>query len=157
MKLNKHYQYPIRDILLIQGRGAIGNWQHPNIKKIVYEYCTPSDVNDGYYDGSIVRAVYENVTVVALLENNAYDVIINECLSNKTDKPLPHTSLHEYIALMLLEDVWVPQDEQFCFTIFGKTLGKTFSYETSYKFISPDLGLRLDDATDPNSNWGYCT
>lgn len=157
MKLNNGYTYPIRDILLIQGHTAIGNWQHPNIENLINEYCTPSDINDGYYDGPLVRAIYENVTIVALLENNVYDTFINECLSNKMKTPLAHTSLHEYFAVMLLEDVWVPQDEQFCFTEYGKKLGKVFSYEIPYKFISPDLGLRLDDDIDPNSNWGYCT
>ena len=157
MKSNRHYVNPIHEILLIQGRGTIGNWQHPNIEKLINEYCIPSDPNDGYYDGPIVRAVYENVTVVVLLKNDVYDIFNAECLSRKTANPLPHTDLHQYIALMLLEDVWVPYGEQFCFTEYGKKLSSVFSYETPYEFISPDLGLRLDDSNDVNSNWGYCT
>jgi hypothetical protein len=157
MKFN--IPYPIRDILLIQSNedNGIGNWQHPLIKKLIDKYCTPCELNEGYYDGPVVRAVYKKVTIVALLEENVFDNFVNECMSNKTKKPRKHTSLHLPIATMLLEDVWIPYDEQFCFTEYGKKLAEVFPYNVSYEFISPDIGIRLDDELYPNSNWGYCT
>jgi hypothetical protein len=153
--MKEKYQYPIIDILLIEGHNKIGKWQHPRIKKLINKYCVPSDINAGYYDGNIIRACYKDFTIVALLTNDVYQKFLDECFSNKTSNPLAHTDLHQFIAVMILEDVWIPGDEQFCFTEYGKKISELFSYDTPYEFISPDLGLRLDD--DSGSSWGYCT
>ena len=162
-KKKKEYTPVLIDILMMNDKntGVSPMWNNEFLSEYVEKYMTPSDFNEGYFDGPYLRLTLINdkdknnkfMDVVLLLEPDAYSKLWPGPEYKETDQGVIDQLFGEVYCL-LFEDIYFDRGEQFCFSKQGKYVANFMNAETR---LSPDIGIRPDDSDDPNSSWGFCT
>lgn len=139
---NMKYDFPDVTPLIIQA--PWGNWYHPHIEQIASSW---DHVSSGcnVITGPIVRIYFDNeMRVIVSVDNDHYNKMFEY-----DDKGEMKTSLNDeackniadMLYVMLIEDVWIVDGEQFCFTEYGKQINSNISVT----FFSPDVGIHKEE------------
>jgi hypothetical protein len=138
-------------------------WTHPNIEDIL---GFSESFNEGLWNQTdvfkldLVNTDNKYMTVIAVSEDlkqfwDHYTNILDEDLNNKSEvNEKTHDLsmlLSEVLAIaldvILIEDVWSPGGEQFCFTEFGEKVSDFLL--RGYKFShTPDVAVSKDGPTE---------
>jgi hypothetical protein len=141
--------------LLIQYKNK--EWCHPEIEQLAQFNDTCDNV--GTWDENVHRVIITNdkTSDIACVivkskfldwywEQHTYnddnDSMVTPFTTFEEEKIKDH--LATTIEITLLEDTWMPGGKQFCFTRFGKHLGKVFNCGWHFTF-SPDVGLEKQE------------
>ncbi len=149
------------DILMMDSKDSETMWNNERLSEYVTEYMTPSDINNGYFDGPYVRMMIDTkgkrFNLVVLLEPGVIEKIwpMDDADPKKCNQEYVQPIIDE-VGVLLLEDVWIDRGEQFCFTPQGEWIASMLKKKHSI-FISPDVGLRPDSSSKPDGPWGFCT
>lgn len=103
-------------------------WVHPAIEDICsFEDNNP---NEGHWAHDVHRVYFKNEkrkTLTVIVKSKFLDAIFeNFDTLNETQRDNATDHLASLIEVCLIEDTWVVDGEQFCFTRFGKKVSKFF-------------------------------
>ena len=146
--------YSIEPVIIM---GKEKNWTHPEIDSIV-ELMAPDHVpgtNCDVITGPWVRIYLEQegktlYTVCAFHEKEKYKNHLRYCYKKFNEDVYEETRAKEiidemmgFLIVSLIDDVWAPGGEQFCFTDFGEYISDYFDYtkRIDMSFMSPDVGI----------------
>lgn len=144
--MNEEY-YDITPVCLQFTSDFDNPWIHPNIKEL---YTPDPNMAPFEHDTDVWRIYYKNSrneTLYVYFKSQRMDEI-----SEKFDMGLPKQDFWKppyidaklavsYLKLVLLEDIWMPGGEQFCFTEFGQKVSNFFSYDPEITLFTPDCGM----------------
>lgn len=142
------------------------NWTHPEIKEIV-KTMAPDHVpgtNCDVITGPWVRIYLEQdkktlYTVCAFNDTEKYEEHLRYCYKKFNEDVYEEDRAKDiineilgFLYISLIEDVWSPGGEQFCFTDFGEYIENYFDYTKpiNMSFMSPDVGIH-----DEGDHWGF--
>jgi hypothetical protein len=144
------------------------NWTHPNIQTIVDELKDDDQINEScqMWTGPWVRIYLEQegktvYTVCAFHDKEAYEEHVKQCYKKFNEGTYTEERSKEildeilgFLYIQLVEDVWLPGAEQFCFSEFAEKLYEYFDFAKPFSFslISPDVGVH-----DEGKYWAWST
>ena len=134
------------------------HWTHPHIEDIIKNENFDDECNSDVWMGPIVRIYFtdennKDIYGVFAMDKEFYDSLYEPMVDDEKPKSITEqwNKLYEYAYVMLVEDVWAPDGNQFCFTEFGKSIPS----KLKVTFASPDVGIHLNDDKDPSQGWGW--
>lgn len=149
----------VPEILWIDG-GDIGCWTNPEFKQ--YKQFLKYNEDHELYEGNLYRLESSLnghwCSIVLLLPYEMYEYMMLGCskIKDRPDYVLEFQQnllidLISTIEIMLIEDVWINEGEQFIFTEFGKAFSEKYGVFTFFgeeptaiiNYLSPDLALRV--------------
>lgn len=110
------------------------------------------DWNQGNWIIKDVHRVWIDVnpgTLHLVFYSPVLSILWDEDLSRKKQLLLMK-EFEKYLKVLLTEDVWMPNNEQFCFTELGKRVNDVLKTAKDWNF-SPDIGLEKSD--DGSYSW----
>lgn len=146
MKKNDR-DFPMLEPILIFDP-VLGNWQHPDIEEIVsYLRENYEQPNEGVnsFMGPLIRFVFEDTINIIVMVDPNYYVSFLESDEEAIEDIVICTEV------CLLEDVWMPGNEQFAFTEYGRSLAKRLEGK-KLEWLSPDVGI-----TGSGTEWWFDT
>ena len=135
------------------------HWDHPNIEEILSS--SKFEVNEpcGHITGPLFRFYFEFKdksepsfrTVISANEYEIEDIDWEDPnWKKKSHDEHDWEDFYEQVKMLLNEDFYFVNNEQFCFTEIGKQIPNLF--DKPYRFsCSPDLGMIKDD----NGDWHW--
>jgi hypothetical protein len=155
--------YAIEPVIII---AKDRRWTHPEIDDIV-KTMVPDNVpgtNCDVITGPWVRIYLEQdkktlYTVCVFGDPEKYEDHLRYCYKNFNEDVYEEDRAEEiinemlgFLFISLVEDVWAPGGEQFCFTDFGKYISGYFDYsrEIRLSFMSPDVEIH-----DDGDHWSF--
>lgn len=144
------------------------NWTHPLINEIVEEYKEEDQPNRSceVWMGPLVRIYLEQdgkhvYTVCRFIDKDMYENHLKYSYEKFNEehyeKERAQQIFYEMVSFLLTalqEDVWMPGNEQFCFSDFGKRLNDYFDFNSPFSIplMSPDVGIH-----DEGDYWLWST
>jgi hypothetical protein len=144
------------------------NWTHPNIQELVDELKDVDQPNKSceVWMGPFIRIYLEQdgkvvYTVCAFHDRAAYEEHLIRCYPKFNEDTYTEercneilTEIFGFLEVQLVEDVWMPGSEQFCFSDFAEKLYEYLDFSKPYSFslISPDVGVHNE-----GEYWAFST
>lgn len=144
------------------------NWTHPEIENIVAELKDEDQINEGcgVYAGPWVRIYLEQngktlYTVCTFLEKEAYENHLKYCYEKFNEETYNQELSSEitneilgFLYVSLVEDVWAPGGEQFCFSDYAEKMYENFDFSSEFKIsmFTPDVGVENN-----GDHWIWCS
>jgi hypothetical protein len=138
------YNFDFPDVTPLIIQAPWGNWYHPHIEQISrpWDHTTSGC---GVITGPLVRIYYnDNMRVIAAVDNKHYEMMLEYDKGGEMKPQLNHKAcknIADTLYVMLVEDIWIVNDEQFCFSEFGKQIPSNIEVS----FFSLDVGIHKED------------
>jgi len=141
------------------------DWVNPMINYFVEKFCWPSDFNNGYYDGPIIRIMIDDhknkrhCHWAAMIPQEGYDLLFE--FDDDLNYATPEEDRQRYASYVIGFTKTVMHDdvygcpEQFLqmFPDVYESFDEFLVSETTEITFTPDIGLRGSD----EDGWGWCT
>lgn len=147
---------------------GMNNWTHPEIETIVEYLKDDEQMNEhcGVYTGPWVRIYLEQngktlYTVSTFLQREMYENHLKYCykkFNEETYEPERSKDITAeilgFLHVSLVEDVWAPGGEQFCFSDYAEKMYEEFDFSSNFKItlFTPDVGVESN-----GDHWVWCS